>query len=171
MRTEQDLRAKRGLVGVRVRMQDGASWTVPARPLVGPAADAILAGLRELERLRFHGVHLHARLQRDIHAAKAKVEALPRETAPEVTAAALAEFLPAVEAIQADAEANARAMLASTLDVIGAALRLNYPAITHEEVAALVSVGHLAPVLSIIRGERELEDLFGAERARDPSTA
>jgi len=165
-------------VGVDVRLQDGGIWTVPARPLFGPVADQIVAGLDELAQVSADQVMLQVDFARLGKRAE-EIDQLAEEVDPEQLAQLKAEREQQLEELRVEGKALTdrakeleRRGQRVAFDVIGAALRCNYPDVTEEQLCGLISAAHLRPLLEIVRGERQLDDLFPPGRSRaDPQTA
>lgn len=122
MDLEETLRGGRVLVGTRIRMQDGAFWTVPPMPLEGPASDQLTA--------------------------------------------LLVDYWAQADKLTDDTPADARGpimagMLRTGAHIAYAALRLNYPALAREQLAALVSKGQLAPIVRAVNGIGDVSEVTG----------
>lgn len=151
--------SKRGasIVGVAVKLGNGEAWTIAPRPLVGPIAEAILAALGTADAAVMRGVKARSRMGIELRAfatAAEKAGEEPDLAAREALDAQLAACHDEIRAAEREAcEAN--------LTAIHYAMQRNYPGLTRDECANLLTVSHIAPCLSIIRGERGLADLFG----------
>ncbi len=176
-RTERDLRVAHP-VGCLVRLQDGDLWTVPARPAVGPIANAIVDTLDQLAGIVGDQLQLQVDLSKLMSQAEALAE-VPEDLDDEARKALEAERKEQLQALRGEGdkltgrarELERRAMQLG-FEAIGEAMRVNYPALTDHDLERLVSAAHIGPLLAIVRGERQLDDLFpSGGNGADPRTA
>lgn len=173
-RSEKDLRGGRSLFGVRMRLMDGACWTIPPMPANGPQHPWFKAKGKAFEELMGNCGDSVAAYNKALVAAVKKSEA-EREAAVD----ALAEGEELEETFEPDlTEAEMRKQEAAaydepitemSLDLAFAALKLNYPEMERErDFDGLLTVQHLTHVWLIVNGQRETQDLFPDEGSDPP---
>lgn len=171
-------------MGVRVLLADGEEWVIPPRPVIGPVADVIVAGLEQLDALALEQAQLQADLGRmaesagDLDAAVTRLLADDEATPGQLTAARQERDRELDQLRERGAELQRKARdlqqrsHLQAFAVIREAIRINYPDRSDEEMHRAVSVAHIGPLLRIVRGEAQLEDLYPPRRdGADPPTA